>query len=165
MNNRGVAADFIVIDGGEQGLLGRRTAQKLVVLKLEPRAAATNALNAEPRNADPLEVQKFPGCFQGLGKLKDHKVKIHIDETVPPVAQSSRRVPFSPRGKLENKLDELVEMGVIEAVEGPTPWVSPIVIVLKPSGDILLCVDMRRANKAVIRERHPIPTIDEVLQS
>ena len=43
--------------------------------------------------------------------------------------------------------------------------VSPIVIVPKPSGDIRLCVDMRRANEAIIRERHPIPTIDEVLQS
>ena len=92
-------------------------------------------------------------------------MKIHIDETVPPVLQSPRRVPFSLRGKLEKKLDELVEMGVIEAVEGPTPWVSPIVIVPKPSGEIRLCVDMRRANEAIIRERHPIPTIDEVLQS
>ena len=92
-------------------------------------------------------------------------MKIHIDETVPPVAQSPRRVPLSRRGKREKKLDELVEMGVIEAVEGPTPWVSPIVIVPKPSGDIRLCVDMRRANEAIIRERHPIPTIDEVLQS
>ena len=160
VNNRAVAAEFIVVDGGEQGLLGRRTAQKLGVLKLGPRAATVNAPNAEPP-----EVQKFPHCFQEPGKLKDHKVKIHIDETVPPVAQSPRRVPFSLRGKLEKKLDELVEMGVMEAVEGPTSWVSPIVIVPKPSGDIRLCVDMRRANEAIIRERHPIPTIDEVLQS
>ena len=52
-----------------------RTAQKLGVLKLGHRAATVNALNAEPPNAEPPEVQKFPHCFQGLGKLKDHKVK------------------------------------------------------------------------------------------
>ena len=40
------------------------------------------------------------------------------------------------------------------------------VIVPKANGDdIRLCIDMRRANEAIIRERHPIPTVDEVLQS
>ena len=36
-------------------------------------------------------------------------------------------------------------------------------VVPKPDGDIRICVDMRRANKAIERERHPIPTIEEVL--
>ena len=33
----------------------------------------------------------------------------------------------------------------------------------QPSGDIRICVDMRRADKAIVRERHPIPMIEEVL--
>jgi len=41
--------------------------------------------------------------------------------------------------------------------------VSPVVVVPKGTG-VRLCVDMRQANDAIIRERHPIPTIDEVLQ-
>ena len=53
---------------------------------------------------------------------------------------------------------------IIERVEGPTPWVNPFVVIRKPNGDVRLCVDMRCANKAIIRERHPIPTIDEVLE-
>ena len=32
----------------------------------------------------------------------------------------------------------------------------------KPNGDIRLCVDMRQANKAIVREQHPIPTVDEI---
>ena len=50
---------------------------------------------------------------------------------------------------------------ITESVNGPTPWVNPVVIVPKPNGDIQLCVGMRRANEAIIRERHPIPTVNE----
>lgn len=44
-------------------------------------------------------------------------------------------------------------------------WVSPLVVIPKRNGDIRICVDMRRANKAVIRERHPIPTIDDLIHT
>ena len=80
------------------------------------------------------------------------------------VAQPIRRVPYHLRDKLSDKLDELVKLDIIEKVSGPSSWVSPVVVVPKPSGDIRLCVDMRQANMAVKRERYPIPTIDEVLQ-
>ena len=63
------------------------------------------------------------------------------------------------------KVNELLENDIIERVEGPTTWISPVVVAPKPSGDIRLCVDMRRANEAIIRERLPIPTVDEVLES
>ena len=55
--------------------------------------------------------------------------------------------------------------GVIECVEGPTPWVSPVVVAPKPKqpGKIRMCVDMRQANEAVQGERHITPTIKEVI--
>ena len=40
---------------------------------------------------------------------------------------------------------------------------SLLVVVPKSDGDIRIFVDMRRANEAIVRERHPIPTIEEVL--
>ena len=54
--------------------------------------------------------------------------------------------------KIEEKLEELVNHDVIEQAQGPTPWVSPVVVVPKPTGDIRLCVDMRKANRAIVRE-------------
>ena len=36
-------------------------------------------------------------------------------------------------------------------------------VVLKGDGDVRVCVDMRRANEAIVRERHPIPTVEELL--
>ena len=62
-------------------------------------------------------------------------------------------------------LDELLTCEIREEVpEGPTCWVSPLVVVPKPDSDVRICVDMRRANQAIIRERQPIPTVEEVLQ-
>ena len=56
-------------------------------------------------------------------------------------------------------------MGIIEPVQGLTPWVSPVVVVPQQNDKIRLCVDMRWANEVIITERYPIPTVDEVLQS
>ena len=42
-------------------------------------------------------------------------------------------------------------------------WISPLVAVPKSDGDVRICVDMRRANEAIIRGRRPIPTTKEPL--
>jgi hypothetical protein len=88
-----------------------------------------------------------------------------VDDKVMLVAQSPRRIPFGLRDKFSAKINKLLEEGIIEEVppNTPTEWVSPLVVVPKPDGDIRMCVDMCRANSAIIRERHVIPTVDEVM--
>ena len=155
--------EFVVIESEGHALLGRETAIALGVLKLGPQINSLQ-LSTDGENRAPNILDKFPGCCEGIGKLKDFQLKIPIDAEVQPVAQPIRRVPYHLRDKLTNKLKELVELDIIEKVSGPSSWVSPVVVVPKPKGDIRLCVDMRQANMAVKRERNPIPTIDEVLQ-
>ena len=43
---------------------------------------------------------KFPECFKGVGKLKDCKIKLHVDPNCEPVAQPVRRVPFGLKDKV-----------------------------------------------------------------
>ena len=74
-------------------------------------------------------------------------------------------MPFSLKGKVTAKVNKLLEQDIIERVQGPTAWVSPIVVAPKASGDIRLCVGMGRANEPIISERLPIPMLDEVLES
>ena len=45
-----------------------------------------------------------------------------------------------------------------------TSWVNPLVAVEKPNGDVRICLDMRQANQAILREKHPVPTVEETLQ-
>ena len=109
-----------------------------------------------------LILEEYDDLFHGLGKLKDFKVKLHVDESVQPVAQSHRRVPFHVREKLEEQLKKDEEQGVIEKVKGATPWVSPVVVVPKKEG-VRVCIDMRQVNQAIKRERHIAPTINELI--
>ena len=141
---------FIIVEEKARVILSRETSEELALLKLEINAVKEETL-----------LRDFPECSKGVGKLKCFQVKLHIDESVKPDVQKLRPPPYGLMDKMEQKLEELVECDIIEPVEGPIPWVSPVLVVPKPSGDIRLCVDMRKANEAIVRERHPIPTVDE----
>lgn len=155
--SKSTRAEFLVIDGKGVPLLGKDTAMKLGVLKIGVDVAM---VSDKPKIQD-----MYPELFQGVGKLNTHQVKLHVNKTVEPVAQPLRRMPFNLRRKVEQKLDELLEGDIIEPVDGATTWLNPVVIAPKSDGSIRLCLDMRRANEAIIRQRYPIPTVDEVLQN
>ena len=119
----------------------------------------------EPRPGNQQLVEEYEDLFTGLDKLKDYQVHLHINKDVQPSAQPHRRVPFHVRKQLEEQLEIDERNGVIERVQGPIPWVSPVVVAPNPKqpGKIRMCVDMRQANKAIQRERHITPTIKEVI--
>ena len=54
------------------------------------------------------------------------------------------------------------KQGIIEKVEGPTPWGPPLVMIPK-NGEGHICVDVRRAIKAINHKRYPSLTIDDLI--
>jgi len=102
---------------------------------------------------------KLPKVFEGLGKLKGYQLKLHQDDSIAPVSQPLCQIPFSRRQKVTTKLKQLEELDVIEKVNGPTSWNNSLVAVEKPNGDIRICLDMRQANRAILREKHPVPEV------
>lgn len=140
---KSLTTKFYVIENGSRNLLGKETAISLNVLKIG-------------LDINSIEENQFP-------KIKDVQLEIAIDKTVPPVCQPYRRVPIPLESKINNKLDQLVKMDIIEPVNKPSSWVSPIVPVLKPDNDVRICLDMRAANKAIIRENHPLPTMEQLI--
>ena len=103
-----VEADFYVTESKGSALLGKDTSIELGVLKI-----GVNLVGGEV-------IDIYPECFQGVGKLKDHKLKLYIDKDVKPVAQHMYRVPYTLREKVSDKLDELESLGIIEKVNHPT---------------------------------------------
>lgn len=134
-------AEFFVVRGGTKNLLGKNTAVALNVLRV---GFLVNA------------VEEYP-------KFKNVSIDIPIDDTVKPISQPYRRIPIPLEEKVNRKLQELVDADIIEAINKPSKWVSPMVPILKENGDIRICIDMRRANMAVIRENYPLPTMDILL--
>ncbi|MCG8046748.1 MAG: aspartyl protease family protein, partial [Candidatus Thiodiazotropha endolucinida] len=110
--------------------------------------------------------QKYSSIFDGIGKLKDVEIDLHIDPNIQPVQQPHRRIPFHVRKDVEKELKIMMENDLIEEVDGgATPWVSPIVVAPKPKSpnEVRICVDMREPNRAIKRTRYLIPTVDDII--
>ena len=93
--------EFIVMKGSGQALLGCVTASALGVLRLGPNVHAVNK-GANAKDLGEHEIfAKYPGCCDGIGKLKDYQLKIPIDSDVQPIAQPMRRVSYQLRDKVK----------------------------------------------------------------
>jgi hypothetical protein len=127
----------------------------------------TKTKRLEREHKDPVIaqlLQKHEHLFKGTGGLKGVEVKLEIDESVPPIAQSSRRIPHNMKQKVNEKLHEMRDNSIIEKVNGATPWLSPLIAIPKKTGDVRLVLDMCIPNTALIRRRDRIPTVDEILR-
>ena len=171
-------ATFYVAEGDSGCLLSSATAQDLSLIKFnlcavqstkpktekgESFPSPNNSPAAKNVNSIP-EIAESSKLFEGIGKLKNYQLRLDIDETVKPVAQNQRRIPYHLRKQVKKELKNLQDLDIIEKVpdDVATPFVSPIVVVPKKNGSIRICVDMRCANKAIKRVRHNIPTVDDI---
>lgn len=137
-------ADFYVFRDYGKILIGYDTAMALNILKI---GESINNVNAG----------------RETGKIKGIVVNIPIDTNVRPVAQPYRRIPVALEEAVDAKINDLLRSGIIEKVEGPSAWISPVVVVPKANDDLRICIDMRRANEAVLRENHPLPSFEDFL--
>ncbi|GFS68221.1 retrovirus-related Pol polyprotein from transposon 412 [Trichonephila clavipes] len=88
------------------------------------------------------------------------KMKIILsDET--PIAQRSRRLSLPEKREVEKQIDEWLEQGIIR--ESCSDFSSPVVVCIKKDGTMRLCIDYRKLNKKIVKDRYPLPIIEEVL--
>ena len=116
-------------------------------------------------NTDEI-INKHPELFkERIGQFKDHEVKLDIDSSVKSISRLHGRVPFHLRAKVQNEEEQLLKDDATEKVDGPTLWLSPIVVTHKPKAPdkIRMCADMRAANTDIERERHVTPTVADII--
>nr|XP_039271206.1 uncharacterized protein LOC120345729 [Styela clava] len=108
-------------------------------------------------------LRAYPKLFNRLGKLEgEHTIRLK-DEAKPFCVTTPRRIPIPLLGKVEAEINCLVKLDVIEAIDEPSEWCAPIVVVPKPSGEIRMCVDLTKLNEAVKREIYTMPTVEHTL--
>ena len=149
-----------VVKGNMGNLLSYNTAQKLGLITISVHTTTVTDVN---KNSPESLQEEFECLFGGIERLRNKIVKLHVDPDITPRQQPHRSIPFHVRGDVEKELEKLQRLDVIERVEGPTPWISPIVVGPKKSAEVRICVDMGEANKAVKREKHLMPTIDDLI--
>ena len=97
-----------------------------------------------------------------LPPIKGFVHRVNTRNDVTPVQQKMRPLPLAVREEVKAHLQELEEKGVIERVDS-SPWVSPMVITRRRSGDIRLCLDLKEVNKGIIPSKHLLPDTEETL--
>uniref|UniRef100_A0A674DZP4 Gypsy retrotransposon integrase-like protein 1 n=1 Tax=Salmo trutta TaxID=8032 RepID=A0A674DZP4_SALTR len=105
--------------------------------------------------------QNWPTLFDGLGCLTAFTHRPLVNPEVTPVMQPLRRIPFALRDDVTKDLQAQLDAGIIEPVNA-APWISNLVIATKKSGGIRTCVDLRAVNKAVVPDKYPLPTAEEL---
>ena len=112
----------------------------------------------------PNNIIQFKSMFTEddiLNSVKGFVHKVHVDKSVKPKRQKLRPLPFSVRNKVSDELQKLEASGIIEKVNS-SEWVSPIVVSVKKSGKLRICIDLREVNKSIIPDKYPLPKIDEL---
>ena len=138
-------------------LLSRKACVELGLIKRAEK-------DVEEVNSGPTDFKaEFPSLFTGLGRLK---TECHITlraDAKPFCLYNPRKLPHPLLPKVKSQIETMLEQGVISPVTAPTEWCAGIVPVLKPNGKVRICVDLTELNKAVQREVHPMPSVDESL--
>ncbi|KAJ9547046.1 hypothetical protein OSB04_019589 [Centaurea solstitialis] len=118
----------------------------------------------EKRIQDIPVVREFPEVFpeELPGLPPQRQVEFHID-LVPgagPIAKSPYRLAPSEMQELSNQLQELLDKGFIRP--SSSPWGAPVLFVKKKDGSFRMCIDYRELNKITIKNRYPLPRIDDL---
>ncbi|GJV79030.1 putative reverse transcriptase domain-containing protein [Tanacetum coccineum] len=109
-------------------------------------------------------VQDFPEVFPedlpGLPPTRQVEFQIDLVPGAAPVARAPYRFTLSEMKELSEQLKELSDKGFIKP--SSSPWGAPVLFVKKKDGSFRMCIDYRELNKLTVKNRYPLPRIDDL---
>ncbi|KAI3676159.1 hypothetical protein L1987_85759 [Smallanthus sonchifolius] len=102
----------------------------------------------------------FPEDLSGLPPVRQVEFRIDLVPGANPVARAPYRLAPSKMQELASQLQELSDKGFIRP--NHSPWGAPVLFVKKKDGSFRMCIDYRELNKLTIKNRYPLPRIDDL---
>ncbi|KAI8430206.1 hypothetical protein MSG28_000554 [Choristoneura fumiferana] len=133
---------------------------------------SSDQLNVD-KDLDPVIVERLCGllnsyrdCFaftlEELGETSFAEMCIQLKDDTP-VTYRPYRLSLSEREKVNTIVSNMLANGIIR--ESKSEYASPIILVAKKNGEPRLCVDYRALNRKTVKEKFPMPIIDDQIDS
>ncbi|GJY45835.1 putative reverse transcriptase domain-containing protein [Tanacetum coccineum] len=143
-------------DGKVLRVLGERPEEKARFLM--------GAKAGDKKQEEIVVVRDFPEVFpddlSGLPPIREIEFRIELIPRATPVAKSPYRLAPSELEELSGQLKELQDKGFIRP--SSSPWGAPVLFVKKKDGSFRMCIDYRELNKLTVKNRYPLPRIDDL---
>ena len=125
-----------------------------------------NSESPQPKEDEDIQLllQQYADVFQEPSSLPPHRSYDHAISLFPDaVPINSRPYHYSPQHKteIEKQVKQLLADGFI--THSHSPFASPVLLVKKKDGTWRFCVDYRKLNAMTIKNRFPMPIVEEIL--
>ena len=121
-------------------------------------SAVAEEVESIPMVSEYLDV--FPEELLGMPPDRELEFAIDLVPGTAPIYKKYYRMPSSELVELKKQLDEMLQKGYIRP--NSSPWASPAIFVDKKNGSLRMCVDYRQLNDITIKNKYPLPRIDDL---
>jgi hypothetical protein len=119
---------------------------------------------AKPSPDDHPILREYKDVFlkevPGLPPRRDIDFSIELAPGAVSVSRTPYRMSTSELVELKLQLKEMMDKGYIRP--SVSPWGTPVLFVKKKDGTLRLCIDYRQLNKVTIKNKYPLPRIDDL---
>ncbi|GJU63062.1 putative reverse transcriptase domain-containing protein [Tanacetum coccineum] len=157
--------NHMLIDHESVKLISAMKARTLISHGCQGFLASVMDTSLESPNIENLSVVRefadvFPDELPGLPPAREIEFGIELIPGAEPISKAPYRMAPVELKELKEQLQEMLENGFIRP--SVSPWGAPVLFVKKKDGSMRLCIDYRELNRITIRNRYPLPRIDDL---